>query len=349
MDDRLKQRAVIEFLTKEGCTAVEIHVRLQNVYGDSVIDISNVRRWVRRFREGETEVNDKARSGRPSSAVNPENREQVDGLIRGNRRITIAEVAEELQVSYGSAQAMLVDMGYRKVCAKWVPKQLTPDLKNRRVEVCTELLEAYDTEGDGLFTNLVTGDETWAYLYDPESKRQSMEWRRPGSPRPQKFKTQRSCKKVLATVFWNNQGVILIDFLEQGCTINSERYVATLRKLKEAIRRKRPELDVRDIKLHHDNARPHTSFVTTAAIAHMGWSVVPHPPYSPDLAPSDFHLFPSMKESLRGKSFDNLDEVKNAIKEWVRQRDEEFFQSGFSSWIKRWRKCIDHRGDYTEV
>ena len=128
---------------------------------------------------------------------------------------------------------------------------------------------------------------------------------------------------------WDNLGVILIDFLGQGWTINSERHVASLRKLKEAIRRKRPELDVRDIKLHHDNARPHTSFVTAVVIARMGRSVVHQSPYSPDLAPSDFHLFPSMKESLRGRRFDDLEEVKSAIKEWVMQRDEEFSKVDF--------------------
>ena len=137
MDDRLKQRAVIEFLTKEDCAAVEIHARLRNVSGETVINISNVRRWMRRFQDGETEVAGKARSGRPSTAVDPENRELVDHLIRGNRRINIAEVADELQVSYGSVQAMLVEMDYRKICAKWVPKRLAPDLKDRRVEVCT--------------------------------------------------------------------------------------------------------------------------------------------------------------------------------------------------------------------
>lgn len=349
MDGKLKQRVVIEFLTKEGCSAAEIHMRLKNVYGDSVIDVSNVRRWVKKFREGETEIEDKPRCGRPSTSVNVENEELVDDMIRGNRRITIAEIEDTLEVSYGSVQTMITELDYRKVCAKWVPRQLTPDLKERRVDVCTELLEAYETNGDRFFSNLVTGDETWAHLYDPESKRQSMEWRHPDSPRPRKFKTQRSSQKVLATVFWDNQGVLLIDFLEHGRTVNSDRYIATLKKLRDAIRRKRPGNDVHDMKLHHDNARPHTSLATTAAIARMGWSVVPHPPYSPDLAPSDFHLFPSMKEDIRGQRFDDLDEVKRAIHSWVRQCPQDFFRSGFLAWMKRWRKCVEGGGDYVET
>ena len=95
---------MIDFLTKEGSAAVEIYARLRNVYGDTVIDISNVRRWMRRFQDGETKMIDKARSGRPSIAINPEKQELVEHLIRGNRHITIAEMADELQVSYGSVQ-----------------------------------------------------------------------------------------------------------------------------------------------------------------------------------------------------------------------------------------------------
>lgn len=348
MDGKLKQRAVIEFLAKEGCSAVDIHTRLKNVYGESVVDISNVRRWVKKFREGETEINDKPRSGRPSTSVTNDNRQRVDELIRGDRRITIYEIADALQVAYGSAQSMVEELGYRKVCAKWVPKQLTQDLKERRMEVCAELLEMYEAQGEEFFKNVVTGDETWAYVYDPESKQQSMEWHHPDSPRPKKFKKERSSQKVLATVFWDNQGVILVEFLEKGSTINSDIYIATLRKLKEAIRKKRPQKDIHAIQLHHDNARPHTSFATNQVIAKMGWSVIPHPPYSPDLAPSDFYLFGPMKSNLRGQRFDDLDEVKAALKLWVRQCSAEFFQSGFQAWTKRWSKCIERGGDYVE-
>ena len=184
------------------------------------------------------------------------------------------------------------------------------------------------------FSNLVTGDETWVYLYDPESKRQSMEWCRLGSPRPQKFKT-RARRSLLQ--FLDNLGVILIDFLEEGCTINSDRYISILRKLKEAIRRKRPELNVHDIKLHHDNARPHTFAQSLRLPAWAGlWSLILHT--APDLAPSDFHLFSSMKDSLHGERFDDRDEVKNAIKMWLKQRDAEFFRNGFLSWLKR---CVN--------
>ena len=93
-----------------------------------------------------------------------------------------------MDVSYGSAQAIVHDdLGYHKVCARWVPKQLTSQHKDQRVDVATKFLQRYD-EDPGILERIVTGDETWIHHYEPESKRQSKEWRHPSSPTPKKFK-----------------------------------------------------------------------------------------------------------------------------------------------------------------
>ncbi|GFN91186.1 histone-lysine N-methyltransferase SETMAR [Plakobranchus ocellatus] len=109
---------------------------------------------------------------------------------------------------------------------------------------------------NNLFDNLITGDETWVYLNTPETKRDSMTWKHPSSPVTKKFKVQRSAAKVLATVFWDAKGVILLDILPQGQCINATRYCSTLDSLTEAIRRKRPGLLRRGVVLQHDNATP---------------------------------------------------------------------------------------------
>ena len=98
----------------------------------------------------------------------------------------------------------------------------------------------------------------------------------------------------MMTGFWDHRGVIFIDFLPKGETVNSHRYCDTLKKLAHAIRVKRPSMQ--KVILHHDNARPHTAHATAAAIAAKGWTVLPHPAYSPDLAPSDFHIFGPLKD-----------------------------------------------------
>jgi len=121
-----------------------------------------------------------------------------------------------------------------------------------------------------------------------------MEYRHKESPQPKKFKTQASAGKVMLTVFWNLERVVLADFLEKETTINFQCYVETLTALKRRIKRvgKRNET-----LLQHDNTRPHTSAAKRDAIEWLEFSVLLHPPYSPDLAPSDFHLFPKLRNT----------------------------------------------------
>jgi len=111
-----------------------------------------------------------------------------------------------------------------------------------------------------------------------------------GSPAPKKFKTEASDGKVKLTVFWNYEGVVLTDFLEKGAIVNSEHYIEILKNLQKRIMRKGAETD--DILLQQDNARPLTNAATCDAIAHLWFIMLPHPANSPDLIPSNFHLFP---------------------------------------------------------
>ena len=93
----------------------------------------------------------------------------------------------------------------------------------------------------------------------------------------------------MATVFWDAKGILLLDILEPGHTVNANRYCRTLDKLREAVRRKRPDRLTSGVLLQHDNATPHTAKATQDWIRRFGWEVLPHPPHSPDLAPSDDH------------------------------------------------------------
>ena len=105
-------------------------------------------------------LRDKQRSGRPSSAVNPGNSAKAEGSIRDDRRVTIDDIAERLRISHGSAAKIAGELGFAKVCARWVPRQLTDAHKQARLEACLELFEYYT--GNGTFLNrIVTADETW--------------------------------------------------------------------------------------------------------------------------------------------------------------------------------------------
>jgi transposase len=79
-----------------------------------------------------------------------------------------------------------------------------------------------------------------------------------------------------------------------------------------------------------------------------GWEILQHPPYSPDLAPSDFHLFPNMKKHLRAKRFKSHDDVKLEVQTWLCGQDPTFYLQGVDKWISRLDKCINREGDYVE-
>ena len=108
-----------------------------------------------------------------------------------------------------------------------------------RASVCSALLKRFRSKEYDFLSRLVTIDETWVHYYEPENKGQSRQWVGPGSLRPKKFKTQPSAGKVMATVFWDAQGVIMLDFLAQKSTITGAYYANLLDQLRTAIREKR--------------------------------------------------------------------------------------------------------------
>ena len=114
------------------------------------------------------------------------------------------------------------------MCAGWVTKQLTEAHKQFCLEACFELLK-YCHSDKTFLQRIVTRDETWVHHFEPESKRASMEWHHPTSPRSKKFKSQQSAGKVMVTVFWDSVGVIRVDFMSKGATINSDVYINTLK------------------------------------------------------------------------------------------------------------------------
>ena len=102
------------------------------------------------------------------------------------------------------------------------------------------------------------------------------------------------------------------------------------------------------ILLLHDNARPHNTRATIDALEPLKFEVLYHPPYSPDLAPSDFHFFPHLKRVLKGTHFTSDDEVKQVVTSWIKQRTREFIIDGMRKLVLRWEKCIERQGDYVE-
>jgi len=112
---------------------------------------------------------------------------------------------------------------------------LTSEKKQKRVEICEELLKHCREEGDQFLLNIFTGDESWIHHFDPEEKRLSMQYRHTSSPRPKKLKTMPSADKILLTVFWDYQRVYMTEFLEAGNNVNSARYIEIIKYVRRRV------------------------------------------------------------------------------------------------------------------
>ncbi|XP_073986846.1 histone-lysine N-methyltransferase SETMAR-like [Rhodnius prolixus] len=133
------------------------------------------------------------------------------------------------------------------------------------------------------------------------------------------------------------KGPVYYELLKQEKTINADLYCNQLDKLNAAIKEKRPALASRKgIVFHHDNARPHTAMLTQQKLNALGWEVLSHPPYSPDIAPSDYYLFRSLQNYLTGKKFKSFESFSKAVADYFNSKDENFYKTGIHRLPERW-------------
>jgi len=140
-----------------------------------------------------------------------------------------------------SCDAVLTeDLHMKRLCAKFVLRLLTDDQREQRQKIARDLSER-SCEDVQFLKNIVTGDESWVYRYDPETKQQSSQWKGPTSPLPKQGRQWRSKTKVMLLAFFDSEGIVHHEYAPDRQTINKEFYVEVLRRLYESVRRKRPE------------------------------------------------------------------------------------------------------------
>jgi len=202
MCESTEQRICIKFCLKIGKTPTETYQLLQQAYGAYAMGRTQVFDWFRRYKEGRTSVESDPRSGRPSTSRNEEMIAKVRKIFRNNRRLAVREIADDCGISVGSCDANLTDdLHMKRVCATFVPRLLTDDQREQRQTIARDLFERSCEEVQFL-KNSVTGDESWVYGYDPETKQQSSQWKDPTSPRPKKGRQVRIKTKVTLRTFF---------------------------------------------------------------------------------------------------------------------------------------------------
>ena len=192
---------------------------------------------------------------------------------------------------------------------------------------------------------LLTCDESWIYCYDPETKRQSFQWKHAGSPRPKRARQSKSTHKLLMIHFFDITGMIYMQWVPTGQTVNKEYSVEVLREFRKRFLWKRPALfKSGQWHFHQDNAPVHNSILVTDYLTKMGIKTVQQPPYSPDLASCDFCVFPE----LRGCRYETIEEMKEVVTKVIDMLTQEDFHRAFQKLLERYNKCIAAGGNYFE-
>ena len=322
-------------------TAAESHRMLVEAYGEHALGETQCKEWFRKFRSGNFDVRNEERGRPPKKFEDAE----LQALLDEDDGQTQQQLAEQLGVTQQTISLRLKAMGKILKIGRWVPHELTERQQENRKTTCEMLLARYKRKS--FLHRIITGDEKWVYFVNPKRKRSYVDR---GGKAKSTAKRNHFGKKAMLCVFWDQRGVIWYDLLKPGETVNGERYRQQLADLKRALRQKRPEYQARQHKVIFldDNAPPHRTRETKELVQSYGWEPLAHAAYSPDLAPSDYHLFASMGHALTEKRFDSHENAKKWLDDWFVEKDEQFFWRGIHKLPERWEKCVASDGNYFE-
>ncbi|KAH9501546.1 hypothetical protein DERF_012385 [Dermatophagoides farinae] len=374
MANKIHFRHIMLYYFRKGKRVGETKNKICSVYGDDAIAQRTVGRWFNRFKEGKFNLEDEERSGRPGSADD----EKIKALLYENPRFSTRELGLFLGLSRSTVHEHLVKCGFTNRNDYWVPKNPNKTCLNERLEICQELLKRHKTEP--FLHRVIVGGEKWILFNEQvkSKKKKSLKRQRQNSDsqndQQQQQKIQR-CKdqKALLSVWWDIKGLIYWELMEYQQQLTPEHYCSQLDIVRYHVQNKRPELlsslnnnnnynyihhhhhhqqqqqqqPISNVIYHHDNVRAHKSEMTREKLLkHFEWEILTHPPFSPDISPSDFHLFRSLKSSFSGKHFHKLEHISEHLQKFFNEQPEKFWHDGLTQLPERWDKVIKRNGAY---
>lgn len=325
-------RLLILYEYNLGHTATEAKQNICSAMGNNVISYKTVVSWFKQFKQGNYSIDD---------APHPGSQPKVDidylkQLIEDDPRQSTRILGEQVKCSHVVVAKHLNDMGKIYKYGSWIPHVLSQQQQNSRVEVCMQLLTYSRTQE--WIKSLITGDEKWVLYVNHRHKKQWLEPGESGIPTPKSVPHQ---KKIMLCVWWGINGIIHWELMPANTTVTADVYCNQLDRVAEKLDRKQKK-----VFFLHDNARPHVALKTHQKLLELGWTVLPHPAYSPDLAPTDYHLFRSLSHYLANKQFNNESHLKQELDAFFNHKSLDFYRNGILSLPERWRQVIHNNGGY---
>ncbi|GFX22100.1 mariner Mos1 transposase [Trichonephila clavipes] len=249
---------------------------------------------------------------------------ELQALLDEDDDKTQEHLAEQLNADQSTVSRRLKAMGKIIKVSRWGPHELTDRQQKNRKIVCEMLLARYKRKS--YLHRIVTGDEKWIYFDNPKRNRSYFD---PGQPSKLTARPNRFGRKTLLCIFWDQEGPIyyIYELLKPGETVNTDRYKRQLLNLNDAILEKREQNKKQQNKVIFldDNAPSNRAKPTKDIVKVLGWEPLTHAAYSPDLAPSDYHLFASLGHALAEQRFTSYKNVKSWLDDWLASKDRTFF------------------------
>lgn len=202
--------------------------------------------------------------------------------------------------------------------------------------------------GDKLLDSIITCDETWVLFENAKSHLQSKSWCSKGQPGRAESRPKPFGRKVMATLWFDRFGLLLLEFMPDNTTLTAISYSMMLEKVRTILKNRRPGKLRSGVRVLHDKARIHVAKITQTRLMAYGWKNLPHPPYSPCLSPCDFNAFPELKVFLQGKCFTSRDALVQATEKFFQSKGKDWYRQGIDALTERWRKCVRVDGAYFE-
>ena len=211
------------------------------------------------FKAGKFSVENDTRPGRPKTSVTKANIAAPKIVVEQDARLSVKDIDNCTGISEGSVQTILKKgLDLRKVCARWVPHLLTEKQKTQHLKCSRELLKIYKDCNSRVISNLLTGDETWVHMFEPQRRADNKQWKRNDQKPPCIAKRTISSKKMLYAVFFNSSGPVDQVPCPSGHPVTGRFYKnSVLKKVKEFYNKKRPSKGWSGVHLLHDNASSH--------------------------------------------------------------------------------------------
>lgn len=332
------QRQYLLVAFELGDSAAASSRKLHTAYGEDALSERVCQQWYRRFRAGDKSLKDKPRSGAPVKL----SKAALEKAIKADRSATTRTLAARFGVSHTTIANRLADLGYEYKSRVWIAYNLSWKNKKDRKNIAQDLLAKYKRVNRLKW--FMCADETTIPLRNINRGKQ---WVKRGQRPDRVAKGFGIQEKVTLSLFFNSEGPIYHEFTGPRQTINKDVYIEQLGRVQSKLKELYPRMVNRnEVIFQHDNAPPHKAKKTKAAIAEFGWELLPHPPYSPDVAPADYHVFRKLKRELSGRNFETFEDAKEAVVKFITTQTTQFWSDAINSLPARWQAVVDADGGY---